>query len=348
MATDRQSRKKGAQTKLSDAHSQGATPDARHVHDHSHGHDHSHTHIHAGTGRVLFVSLGLTLVFVAIEAVAGFRSGSLALLSDAGHNFTDAFALLLAAFGFYWQSRPGDQVKTFGYQRAGVLAAFVNALTLALLSVVLFYESYQRLMHPQPVAQLTMVVVPALGLLLNLTIVWGLGGHGHEHDLNVRAAWIHMLGDAASSAGIIAGAILIHFTGWLAIDPILSILIGLMIIWTAFAIIRDSLNILLEGLPKGLDLTEVTQELNQVTGVIDVHDLHIWSLGSQAHAMSCHVLIEDMPPSASDSILQCVKQVLADRFSIHHTTIQFEHARCALAETPCTVAEARRQHEHHH
>jgi cobalt-zinc-cadmium efflux system protein len=152
-----------------------------------------------------------------------------------------------------------------------------------------------------------------------------------------------MVGDAASSAGIIAGAILIRYTGWQAIDPALSILIALAILWSAWGIIRDSLNILLEGLPKGLKLAEVTTEMRHVPGVIDVHDLHIWSLGSQAHALSCHVLIEDMPPSESESILQKINGVLCDRFSIHHTTIQFEHARCVLAETPCTVIQ---QHQH--
>ena len=212
-------------------------------------HDHTHSHSHT-TGRVLFLSLLATVAFVVVEAIAGFHASSLALLSDAGHNFTDAFALLLAAFGFYLQARPGDHVKTYGYQRAGVLAAFVNALALVVLAGFLFYESYVRLMNPQPVAEKTMMVVAAIGLALNLAIACGLGGHGH--DLNLRAAWLHMLGDAASSAGIIAGAIAIHYTGWLAIDPVLSILIGIGIVWSAWDIIKDSLNILLEGLPKGL------------------------------------------------------------------------------------------------
>jgi len=308
------------------------------AHDHSH---HGHSHAHVGTGRMLWVSLGLTVAFVVVEALAGIRSGSLALLSDAGHNFTDAFALLLAAIGFYIQSRPADQTKTYGYQRTGVLVAFVNALTLVVLAGVLFWESYQRLLHPQPVAEVTMIVVAGIGLLMNLAIVWGLGGHGH--DLNIRAAWVHMLGDAASSAGIIAGAVAMRYTGWLAIDPILSIVIGFGIVWSAKDIIRDSLNILLEGLPKGLRLPDVTSAMGSVEGVIDVHDLHIWSLGSDAHALSCHVLIEDMPPSASDSILRCINTILCDRFAIHHTTIQFEHTKCALADVSCSVV---KQHQH--
>jgi cobalt-zinc-cadmium efflux system protein len=297
--------------------------------------DHSHPHARGQTGRVLLLSMLLTLGFVAAEAVAGWRSGSLALLSDAGHNFTDAFGLLLAAAGYALQSRPGDHVKTFGYHRTGVLAAFVNSLLMMVLSLVLFYESYQRLRSPQPVSEHVMIWMAAIGLVLNLAIAWGLGGAAG--DLNVRAAWLHMLGDAASCIGIIAGAVLIHYTGWLAADPLLSMLIGAAILWTAWGILRDSLNILLEGLPKGVELSEVRAELRQVDGVIDVHDLHIWSLGSEAHALSCHVLIEDMPPSESESILRAVNGVLAERFAIHHSTVQFEHSRCALADVSCTV-----------
>jgi cobalt-zinc-cadmium efflux system protein len=300
--------------------------------------------------RVLIASLSLTLAFVVFETLAGFSAHSLALLSDAGHNFTDAFALLLAAFGVYLQARPGDHEKTYGYQRAGVLAAFVNALSLVVLAGILFYESYQRLLHPQPVAANTMMIVAGVALVLNLGIAGALGGHGeHHHDLNVRAAWLHMAGDAASSAAIILGALLIRFTGWLAIDPILSILIGIAIVWSGCGIIRDSLNILLEGLPKGLELKNVSAELSEVEGVIDVHDLHIWSLGSDSRALSCHVLIDDMPPSESDSILQRINDVLCARFQIRHTTVQFEHVKCVLAGTHCTTAiQEARQQEHRH
>ncbi|HLW76548.1 MAG TPA: cation diffusion facilitator family transporter [Bryobacteraceae bacterium] len=288
------------------------------------------------TGRVLFFSLLLTIGFVALEAVTGVRAHSLALISDAGHNFADAFALVLAAIGFYLQSRPADQSRTYGYHRAGVLAAFANASGLIVLAVFLFYESYRRLLEPEPVAEVTMMIIAAIGLVVNLAIAWGLGGaHGHG-DLNIRAAWIHMVGDAASSAAIIAGAVAIRYTGWLEIDPILSILIGVGIVWSAWGIVKDSLNILLEGLPKGLQLTTVIGEIKTVPGVLDVHDLHIWSLGSEAHALSCHALIEDMPPSASEAILRGINAVLSERFEIHHSTIQFEHTKCAIAELPCT------------
>ncbi|HUS07192.1 MAG TPA: cation diffusion facilitator family transporter [Bryobacteraceae bacterium] len=310
-----------------------------------------HHHHHHGTRTVLTVSFIATAIFVVIEAAAGVNAHSLALLSDAGHNFTDALALLLALFGVYLQSKPADDVKTFGYHRGGVLAAFVNALTLVVLSLYLFYESYQRLLHPEAVAEWTMVGVASLGLVLNVAILLGLRGgqeHDHRHDVNIRAAAVHMLGDALGSVAIIVGAVTIHYTGWTSIDPILSILIGILIIWSAVDIVRESLNILLEGLPRGIELRSVITAMRQIPGVIDVHDLHIWSLGSGTHALSCHAQIEDMPPSASESILQEMKRVLGANFKIHHTTVQFEHARCDVPENGCCIISDAQRHSHTH
>ncbi len=305
-----------------------------------------HHHHHHETATILKWSFFATILFVIIEAIAGFRSGSLALVSDAGHNFTDALALVLASIGVYMQSKPADSVKTFGYHRAGVLAAFVNALTLVGIAVFIFYEAWQRFLHPRHIEEWTMLWVAVAALALNGGIMLGLY-RDKDHDLNIRAAFVHMLGDAVSSVGIIAGAIAIHFSGLAVIDPVLSVLIGVLIVWTAWDIIKESLNVLLEGLPRGMELNEVTKVMRQIDGVVDVHDLHIWSLGSRAHALSCHVLIEDMPPSESNSILQRVNDVLY-KFGIHHTTVQFEHAKCALSDAPCTIMVASHHHEHQH
>jgi cobalt-zinc-cadmium efflux system protein len=193
-----------------------------------------------------------------------------------------------------------------------------------------------------------MIVVAGLGIVLNLGVLWALKHTGDGHDLNIRAASVHMLGDALSSVAIVIGAIVIHYTGWLSVDPVLSILIALMIIWSAIDVTRESLNILLEGLPRGLELKSVAEAMREVSGVVDVHDLHIWSLGSSAHAMSCHVLIDDMPPSESDCILKSLNELLAGRFQIHHTTIQFEHARCALSDNPCWMPPSSHSHSHSH
>lgn len=307
---------------------------------HAHGHNHQH---HVGSAKVLRWSFAATLVFVVIQFAAGLQSGSLALLSDAGHNLTDALALALAMFGVYLQGKPPDESRTFGYHRGGVLAAFVNALSLVVLSAYLFYEAYERLLNPHAVDEQLMVVTAALGILLNVGILIGLRRHGS--DLNIRAASVHMLSDALGSIAIIVGAIAIRYTTWLAIDPILSILIGGLIVWSAIDIIRESLNILLEGLPRGLELQTLTAAMQDVPGVLDVHDVHVWSLGSSAHALSCHALIEDMPPSESDCILKALNKLLCNRFHISHTTIQFEHTRCELSETGCRIVHS---HDHQH
>ena len=306
---------------------------------------HSHAHSHHGTGGTLRWSVVVTWIFAAMEVAAGLRAHSLALLSDAGHNFTDALALLLAWIGFLLQSRPADEVKTYGYQRAGVLAAFVNALTLVALAAWIFYESVLRLQRPASVAEGLMIGVASLGVLMNGGIMWALRSASRS-DLNVRSAFVHMFGDALGSGAIVAGGVVMYFTGWRRVDPVLSILIGALIVWTAWDIIRESLNILLEGLPRGIRLSEVADHMRSVEGVLDVHDLHIWSLGSSTHALSCHVLIKDVPPSSSDAILRSLNTVLADRFHIFHTTVQFEHIGCPISESGCAIPV--HQHEHGH
>jgi len=252
-------------------------------------------------------------------------------------------------FGVYLQAKPADESRTFGYHRGGVLAAFVNALLLVGLALYLFYEAADRLRHPHGVNENVMIAVAGLGIVVNAAILLGL--RRHEHDLNIRAASVHMLGDALGSVAIIAGAIVIRYTGWLAIDPVLSILIGGLIIWSAVDIIRESLNILLEGLPRGVRLPIVVNAMRDIPGVLDVHDVHIWTLGSSVHALSCHALIEDVPPSESERILKAINCMLGDRFQIHHTTVQFEHTRCELSETGCSMLGPERigleRHSHH-
>jgi cobalt-zinc-cadmium efflux system protein len=307
-------------------------------------HDHHH-HAHR-KGWTLKLSLLATLAFTAFEVYAGFRAGSLALLSDAGHNFTDALALLLAAVGLYLQGKPADQIKTYGYHRAGVIAAFMNAATLVLISLVIFWEAATRIIHPQHVDDWTMMWVAVAALILNGAIMLALN-RGRKGDINLRAAFIHMMGDALGAMAIIVGAIAIRYTGWTYIDPILSIALGLLILYTSWDIIRESLNILLEGLPRGLELKRVTRAMGEVEGVLEVHDLHIWSLGSHTHALSSHVLIEDMPPSASERIRKRINDVLCG-FGIHHTTIQFEHVRCVLSDSGCSMGSSDESQHHRH
>ena len=312
-------------------------------------------HVHAQapnngntTSRRLQWSLWITVAFIVIEFAAGIKAQSLALLSDAGHNFTDALALALAWFAFRIQAKPPSETKTFGYQRAGVLSAFVNALTLVILALFIFFEAYQRFLAPRVVQEDIMIVVAGAGLVVNIAVMWALHRDSAK-DINIRGAFMHMLGDALSSVGIIAGGIVIAYTGNLRIDPLLSVLIAVLILWSGWAIIRESLNILLEGLPRGMKRDDVGDALRGLDGVIDVHDLHIWSLSSSAHALSCHAVIADLPPSASETILRQMNELLNERFQICHTTVQFEHEECQHAADICTNHQtAGAVHEHHH
>ena len=292
-------------------------------------------------------SLLATGGFVVFEFAAGILAHSLALISDAGHNATDALALLLALFAVYLHSKPADESRTYGYHRAGVLAAFVNALALILLSGWIVFEGWDRLLHPEPVNDSAMMWVAVGAMVLNGGIMLALHS-SDRNDINMRGAFLHMLGDLLGSAAIVVGSLVMRATGWTRVDPILSLLISGLVVWTAWDVIRESLNILLEGLPKGVHLGEVTKSMRAVKGVLDVHDLHIWCIGSNSSALSCHVLIDDMPPSQSDAILHDLNHVLNDHFKIHHTTVQFEHVSCAISDTGCVIPVAGHAAHHHH
>ena len=276
--------------------------------------------------RVLQVSMVLTLAYVGATFYFGLRAHSLALISEAGHNVSDLLAIALSFVAVYFQARPATDQKTFGYQRAGVLAAFVNALTLVVLSAWIAIEAIHRIGAPMPVQPKVMMYVAAAGVLMNgtvATLLWRFSG-----DVNIRSVFLHMLGDTLSTAAVIVGGAAILFTGRTWIDPVLSILIAGMILWSSIGIIRETLNILLEGTPRNLQLGEVRNAMASVAGVLDVHDLHVWSLGSQSHALASHVTIAEMPMSECSSILDGINCALRDRFHITHTTIQFETTGC--------------------
>jgi cobalt-zinc-cadmium efflux system protein len=292
-------------------------------------------HVHAAPGgpgaartqSVLRISLVATLAYVVVTFVAGLRAHSLALLSEAGHNASDFLALLLSFAAVYFQTRPADDTRTFGYQRAGVLAAFVNAATLIVISLWIGVEAIHRLSAPVAVQPRLMMVVAAAGVVMNgviAALLWGVA-----RDVNMRSAFIHMAGDTLSTAAVIAGGLGILLTRQNWIDPALSIIIAALILWSSIGIVRETLNILLEGTPRGVSLTEIRAGMQEVEGVINVHDLHVWALGSQSSALACHVCIADIPPSESACILEKLNHVLRDHFHINHTTVQFEHQDCA-------------------
>jgi len=299
------------------------------------------------TQSVLFFSLAATLVYVAVTFVAGLRAHSLALLSEAGHNLSDFLALLLSFVAVYFQTRPVSHNKTFGYQRAGVLAAFVNAASLIVISLWIAYEAVHRLSAPITVQPRLMIYVAAAGVLMNgviAALLWSVA-----RDVNLRSAFLHMAGDTLSTAAVIAGGASILFTGQNWIDPVLSLFIAALIMWSSFGIVRETLNILLEGTPRGVSLTNIRTGMEAIEGVFNVHDLHVWSLGSNSRALACHVTIADIPPSESACILVNLNQVLHDRFHISHTTIQFEHSGCKVLDG-CVVPieEMANRHGHVH
>ena len=282
------------------------------------------------TQTVLRFSLVATLVYVVVTFAAGLRAHSLALLSESGHNVSDFLALLLSFVAVYFQSRPADSSKTFGYQRAGVLAAFINAGTLIVISLWIGAEAVHRLSAPVAVQPKLMMIVAAAGVVMNgviAALLWGVA-----RDVNLRSAFLHMAGDTLSTAAVIAGGAGILLTGRSWIDPVLSLLIAALILWTSVGIVRETLNILLEGTPHGVSLVEIRSGMETVEGVVNVHDLHVWSLGSHSSALACHVTIADIPPSESACILLKLNHVLHDQFHISHTTIQFEHIGCEELE----------------
>ncbi|HEV2400763.1 MAG TPA: cation diffusion facilitator family transporter [Candidatus Sulfotelmatobacter sp.] len=308
-----------------------------------------HVHVHGGASptRVLKISLSVTLAYIVLLVVAGVRAHSLALLSEAGHNLSDFLALLLSLVAVYFQSRPASSTKTYGYHRAGVLAALVNATSLVGVSFFIFYEAFQRLQRPEHVQASLMMWVAGAGVLMNGAIALLLYRSGG--DVNIRSALLHEVGDTLSTAAVIAGGWAILVTGNYWIDSVLSVAIGVLILWSGFGIVRETLNILLEGTPRGMKLEKIEGAIRSVVGVNDVHDLHVWSIGSETHALSCHISIADIPPSISERILRDVKERLLHDFRIDHTTIQFEHALCETAHgCVIPVVEGEESGHHHH
>jgi len=292
-------------------------------------------------------SLLVTLAYIVLLVVAGIRAHSLALLSEAGHNLSDFLALLISLVAVYLHGRPPSTTKTYGYHRAGVLAALLNSASLVAVALLIFYEALRRVQHPEPVRAGLMIGVAAAGVVMNGVIAILL--YRSSRDVNIRSAFLHELGDTVSTAAVIAGGWAIMVTGRFWIDSALSFGIGALILWSAFGIVRETLNILLEGTPRGVKLESVEAAIRSIDGVNDVHDLHVWSIGSESHALSAHITIADIPPSASERILKDVKERLHHDFQIDHTTLQFEHAECEVAHgCVIPVSEEHTHEEHHH
>jgi len=297
---------------------------AGHHHGHGHGDGHSHGPASPDTMRRLLITLVLQVAYLGAEVVGGYMANSLALLADAGHMLSDVGALALSLFAVWIARRPATDRRTYGYYRTEILAALANAASLIGISLYIFFEAWHRFHNPETVAGLLVTWIAVGGLLVNVIGAWLLHA-GSAHSLNIRGAWLHLLTDAAGNVGVIAGGLLVWWFGWQWADPAVSVLIGVLVIWSSWHLLRDSLGILLEGAPPHIDVEAVRAALLEVADVEAVHDLHVWTITSGMEALSCHVVVgERHERRASGEILAEVHDLLHQRFGLHHLTVQIE------------------------
>ncbi|WP_337969797.1 cation diffusion facilitator family transporter [Virgibacillus salexigens] len=287
-----------------------------HHHDHSHGHHH-----HTSNKKVLFWSFILITAFMVIEAIGGYVTNSLALLSDAGHMLSDAAALGLSLLAFKIGERQATSSKTYGYRRFEIIAAFINGITLIVISIYIFYEAFHRFIEP-PNVSANMMIIAIVGLIVNVVIAWMLMRGDSEENLNIKSALLHVLGDLLGSVGAIIAGILILLFDWNIADPIASVIVAILILVSGYRVTRESIHILMEGKPSHVDIKEIKRNLKSLTGIKDVHDLHVWSITSEFPALSCHLVVDESVNR--DELLNNANQLLKKQFNISHSTLQME------------------------
>lgn len=290
------------------------------------GHHHSsHDHHHHANKRALMFGFIITFTFMVIEAIGGFLTESLALLSDAGHMLSDSLSLGIAVLAFSFASKVANYEKTFGYRRLEILAAVVNGISLIVIAVIIYIEAYERFRVPAEIASTGMLIIATIGLFVNILVAWILHRGDAEDNLNVRAAFLHVLGDLLGSVGAIIASLLIMFFGWTWADPLASVIVATLVLISGIRVTSESLHILMEGTPKNVDVEEVIATITDVKDVISIHDLHIWSITSGHHALSCHAVVAgNITIQEAQMILDEIEERLA-RLGIHHITIQLEH-----------------------
>lgn len=288
------------------------------------------------TVRRLALSLGITLVFVVVEILAGVFANSLALLTDAAHNLTDVLALALTWWALWITTKPANSGKTYGYHRAGILVALVNSTTLALIALGIFYEAWKRFVTPPEVEANILIGVGTMAVVVNLVTAL-LVRRGSEHDLNLRSAFLHLMGDVLSTLGAVIAGVIIRFTGWNWLDALASVLIGFLILWNAWGILRESVQILMESTPADIDMDALRRDMLAVEGVSGVHDLHVWSITRSLRTLSAHLITDDMPVSVGAKVREAVGGMLAEHYGITHATLQLECMDCAPVGLYCDI-----------
>jgi cobalt-zinc-cadmium efflux system protein len=311
------------------------THDHHHQHAPGQPHTHGHSHVPANVSNLTMgIAVALTLVFVLVEAVCGLLAHSLALLSDAGHNLTDAAALGFSWYALWISNKPSHQGMTFGYHRVGVLAALCNAVSLLVIAVFIAWEAIARLRQPEAADGVLMIAVAASAVVVNLVIgVWL--HRGAKTDLNIRSAYLHMLGDAVSAFGVVIAGVLVTTTGARWADPVVSLLIAGLILASSYGVLRESATVLLEGTPAGMDMPAVIAAIKAVAGVLEVHDLHVWMVGPGVVACSCHIVVAEQSILEGQQVLRAVVQDIHHRFHINHTTVQVEAEGCDANDMYC-------------
>jgi cobalt-zinc-cadmium efflux system protein len=314
---------------------------------------HAELHLDKSIAGRFKYAIALTAVTLLAEIIGGIWTNSLALLSDAAHVFLDMFALLLSLAAIRLAAFPASDTRTFGWHRMEVFASFINGVSIFLIAVGIFYEAGGRMFHPEPVKSIPMFIIAAVGLIMNLAAASALHQHSHD-DLNVRSAFLHVVGDAAASVGVIAGGIAIYFTGWYVLDAIISVGIGAVIFWGAWRVIRESAHILLEGAPRGMNTNEVVGAIRTIEGVNDVHHLNIWTICSHILALSAHVDVKPEHKRNQAGVLREIEELLLKRFHISHTTLQAECTMCIdspvfkeLHHRPRKSSQDHHGHPHH-
>ena len=291
------------------------------------GHEHGHDHTHGANKKTLMISFMIITSYMIIEAIGGFMTNSLALLSDAGHMLSDSISLGIALLAFTLGEKGANHSKTFGYKRFEILAAGLNGVTLIIIAIYIFYEAIQRFQHPPEVSSTRMLVIATIGLLVNIFVAWiMLRGGDVEENLNMRGAYLHVISDMLGSIGAIIAALLIIFFGWSWADPLASVIVAALVLRSGYYVTKSSLHVLMEGTPQNVDVDDVVQSFQNTKGIHSVHDLHVWSITSGLNALSCHAVVdEQLSIAQSQRLLRQVEHDLEHK-NIHHMTIQLETA----------------------
>ncbi|WP_047986477.1 cation diffusion facilitator family transporter [Ornithinibacillus californiensis] len=312
------------------------------------GHDHGHDHTHGANKKALWISFIIITAYMIVEAIGGFLTNSLALLSDAGHMLSDSISLGIGVLAFTLGEKVANHSKTYGYKRFEILAAVFNGVTLLLIAIYIFFEAFHRFQDPPEVASTGMLVIASIGLLVNILVAWILM-RGDTHDnLNMRAAFLHVIGDLLGSVGAVTAALLIIFFGWGWADPLASVIVAVLVLFSGWRVTKDAVHVLMEGTPKNVDLNDIIHTMENTDGVLSIHDLHVWSITSGQNALSCHAVVDgNLSIVDSQKILRTIEHELVHK-GIGHVTIQLEHSEHPHEDSLLCQHDQEISHSHDH